>query len=78
MKDYYKISEISKLYGIGADSLRYYERAGIITPKRGENGYRLYGLKDIYKLSVLRDLMALDFSVAQAKDRRRNISTGRT
>ena len=27
MKDYYKISEISKLYGIGADSLRYYERA---------------------------------------------------
>ena len=39
MKDYYKISEISRLYGIGADSLRYYERAGIITPKRGENGY---------------------------------------
>lgn len=68
MKDYYKISEISKLYDIGADSLRYYERAGIITPKRGENGYRLYSLKDIYKLSVLRDLMELGFSVAQAKE----------
>ena len=78
MKDYYKISEISKLYGIGADSLRYYERAGIITPKRGENGYRLYGLKDIYKLSVLRDLMALDFSVAQAKEYLEGQNVGKT
>lgn len=78
MKDYYKISEISKLYGIGADSLRYYERAGIITPKRGENGYRLYGLKDIYKLSVLRDLMALDFSVAQAKEYLDGQNVGKT
>ncbi len=78
MKDYYKISEISKLYGIGADSLRYYERAGIIAPKRGENGYRLYSLKDIYKLSILRDLMALDFSVAQVKEYLDGQNVGKT
>ena len=56
MKDYYKISEISKLYGIGVDSLRYYERLGLIHPKRDTNGYRLYHLKDIYKLNLIRDL----------------------
>ena len=29
MKEYYKINEISKLYGVGTDSLRYYEKLGI-------------------------------------------------
>ena len=47
MKDYYKINEISKLYGIGVDSLRYYEKLGILRPRRDTNGYRLYDLKDM-------------------------------
>ncbi len=68
MKDYYKINEISKLYGIGADSLRYYERIGVLKPRRGENGYRLYSLKDIYKLNIIRDLRRLDFSMKQIKE----------
>ena len=34
MKDYYTISEISKLYGIGTDSLRYYEEIGALEPKQ--------------------------------------------
>jgi len=68
MKNYYKISEISKLYDIGVDSLRYYERLGILTPKRDTNGYRLYNLTDLYKLNIIRDLRALDFSMNQIKD----------
>ena len=36
MKEYYKIGEISKLYNIGTDSLRYYEEVGILKPKRSE------------------------------------------
>lgn len=68
MKDYYKINEISKLYGIGVDSLRYYERIGVLKPRRGDNGYRLYSLKDIYKLNIIRDLRQLDFSMKQIKE----------
>ena len=68
MKDYYKINEISKLYGIGVDSLRYYERLGILKPRRDTNGYRLYDLKDMYKLTVIRDLRKLDFSMSQIKE----------
>lgn len=68
MKDYYKINEISKLYGIGVDSLRYYEKLGILKPRRDTNGYRLYDLKDMYKLTVIRDLRKLDFSMAQIKE----------
>lgn len=68
MKNYYKISEISKLYNIGVDSLRYYERLGILTPRRDTNGYRLYDLGDLYKLNIIRDLRSIDFSMAQIKD----------
>lgn len=68
MKDYYKINEISMLYGIGVDSLRYYETIGVLNPRRNSKGYRLYSLKDIYKLNVIRDLRRLDFSMSQIKD----------
>lgn len=68
MKDYYKINEISKLYGIGVDSLRYYEKIGILKPKRDVNGYRLYSLKDIYKLNIISDLRGLDFSMKQIRE----------
>ncbi|WP_101697039.1 MerR family transcriptional regulator [Clostridium minihomine] len=68
MKDYYKINEISKLYGIGVDSLRYYEKIGVLKPRRDTNGYRLYSLKDIYKLNIIRDLRQLDFSMKQIKE----------
>ena len=65
MKEYYTVSEISRLYGIGIDSLRYYEKIGALSPRRGENNYRLYSLKDIYRLNVIRDLLMLGFSVKQ-------------
>ncbi len=68
MKDYYKINEICKLYGIGADSLRYYEKIGVLNPKRDKNSYRLYSLKDIYKLNIIRDLRQLNFSMQQIKE----------
>ena len=32
MKQFYKIGEISKLYQIGPDSLRYYEELGLLNP----------------------------------------------
>ena len=66
-RDYYTISEISKLYGIGTDSLRYYEEAGALEPKRGKNNYRLYRLKDVYRLNIIRDLLQLGFSMKQVK-----------
>lgn len=67
MKTTYKISEISKLYGLGLDSLRYYEKLGILSPPREENNYRTYGLDDIWKLNMIKDLRRLDFSMAEIK-----------
>jgi len=67
MKDYYKINEISKLYGIGKDSLRYYEKIGILNPKRDYNGYRMYSFSDISTLNVINELKNLGFEIKRIK-----------
>ena len=36
LKPYFRIGELSALYHIGVDSLRYYEEIGLISPKRSE------------------------------------------
>ncbi len=63
MQRYYKIGEIAALYGIGTDAIRYYEELGLICPARGENGYRLYSIQDLWRLNVIRDLRELGFSM---------------
>lgn len=68
MKQYFKIGDISKLYQISTDSIRYYEELGLLTPKRGENGYRLYRLTDIWRLNMIRDLRALGFPMEKIRD----------
>ena len=67
MEKYFKIGEISKLYNIGVDSLRYYEEIGVITPERAESGYRLYSISDIWRLNVIRDLRELGFGMDKIK-----------
>lgn len=39
---YYTISEVAKLLGVSAHTLRYYEKEEIIVPQRNAHGERLY------------------------------------
>ena len=41
----YTIGDVSKRLGISRDSLRFYEKKGIITPQKLENGYRCYTMR---------------------------------
>ena len=68
MQNSYRIKEISQLFDIGPDSLRYYEEIGILKPRRGPNGYRLYGMNDIYRLNVIKDLRQIGFSMQLIKE----------
>lgn len=68
MKDYYKIGEISKIYGIGRDSLMYYEEIGILKPFRDKNGYRMYNLSDIWRLNLIKELRSLNFPMKKIKE----------
>lgn len=50
-----KIAEVSERYGISADTLRYYERIGLILPvNRSENGIRDYNELDVRRVEFIK------------------------
>ncbi len=50
-----KIAEVSKRYAISSDTLRYYERIGLIPPvNRNESGIRDYGETDVRRVEFIK------------------------
>ncbi len=50
-----KIAEVSERYGISQDTLRYYERIGLLLPvNRGANGIRDYNELDIRRVEFIK------------------------
>jgi len=53
--------------GIPADTLRYYDKEGIVSPKRHENGYRQYDDNDITSLKNVVVMKYAHFSLAEMR-----------
>lgn len=50
-----KIAEVSEQYGISADTLRYYERVGLIPPvNRNDSGIRDYNELDLRRVEFIK------------------------
>ena len=49
-KDRYLIGDVANLMGMSRDTLRHYEKRGLVTAKKAENGYRYYTEADISRL----------------------------
>ncbi|VAW59529.1 Transcriptional regulator, MerR family [hydrothermal vent metagenome] len=65
----YKIGEATKLTGLSADTLRYYEKYGL-TPgiARNTSGIRLYIDKDISRLKFIKRAQRINFSLEEIKN----------
>jgi MerR family transcriptional regulator/heat shock protein HspR len=53
---YYMISVVAKAYGIHPQTLRLYEREGLLKPSRTEGNTRLYSEEDLRQLEVILNL----------------------
>ena len=53
---FYMISVVSKAYGIHPQTLRLYEREGLLKPSRTEGNTRLYSEADLKQLEVILNL----------------------
>lgn len=63
-----KVAEFENAMGISRDTLRYYEKIGLLTsPGRGVNGYRVYGKEQIRDLHFIERGKALGFSLLEIK-----------
>jgi len=61
------IKQTTKITGLSADTLRYYEKEGIVSPKRHENGYRYYDEHDIMILKNIVVMKYAHFTLAEMK-----------
>ncbi len=53
----YVISVAARMIGVHAQTLRYYERAGLIAPSRSEGNRRYYSEHDLERLRRIKTLM---------------------
>ncbi len=63
-----KINEVEAQLGITKANLRFYEKQGLLSPQRSENGYRDYSEADIARLKDIIILRKLNIPVQQIED----------
>lgn len=60
-----RIGELAKATAVDVETIRYYERAGLLpSPERGDNGYRRYESDHLERLAFIRHCRALDMPLA--------------
>lgn len=56
--------ELARLTGVSTDTLRHYERKGLIDrPRRLPNGYRAYSPEDVHRVRLVRRALAVGFTL---------------
>ena len=64
-----KIGEIATQAGVSVDTVRFYERVGVLpAPARTESGYRDYEPGTVGRIRLTRDLQAIGFTLNDAVD----------
>ena len=64
-----QIGVVSRQTGLSIDTIRFYERSGILqAPRRSESGYRLFGHDDLQTLLFISRAHAMGFTLKEVKD----------
>ncbi|MBX3204052.1 MAG: heavy metal-responsive transcriptional regulator [Labilithrix sp.] len=65
----FTIGTLARRAGVGVQTVRYYERIGILPqPARQKGGYRRYGEEAVARLQFVRHAAQLGFSLAETKE----------
>jgi len=63
-KSFYRSGELAELAGVSTDTLRYYERKGVLVrPLRKANGYRQYPTTALQRVRLIRRALAVGFTL---------------
>ncbi|MBL8520073.1 MAG: MerR family transcriptional regulator, partial [Betaproteobacteria bacterium] len=63
------IGQAARQAGIGIDTVRYYEREGLLpTPRRTASGYRQFCAEEVDRLRFIRRAKALGFSLEEVRE----------
>lgn len=65
----FKIGELARLTGSQVETIRYYEREGLLpAPARSEGNYRLYGDAHVDRLQFIRHCRSLDMTLDEIRE----------
>ncbi|MBY0393129.1 MAG: hypothetical protein B7Y36_16265 [Novosphingobium sp. 28-62-57] len=65
----FKIGELAAAAEVGRDTIRYYERLGLLqASSRSQAGYRLYNDDELARLKFIRSVQDLGFTLEQTRD----------
>ncbi len=69
MKQYFTIGEAAKAVRTTAETLRHYDRIGLVKPSRTDEwtNYRYYTEQDIVRLNTVRALQLMDLPLREIK-----------
>ena len=63
------IGALAKRAGVGIDTVRYYERAGLLSPRtRLSSGYRRYSELELARLRFIRRAQSLGFTLKEVRE----------
>ncbi len=70
MKNFFSISETAKMAGMTAETLRHYDRIGLVKPCKVDKwtGYRYYSRQDVVRLDTIRALRCMDLTLSEIKE----------
>ncbi len=74
----YTVGKVAMLSNVTTDTLRFYEKKGLITPKlRTASGYRLYNEDAVHRVRFIKQAQSYGFSLSDARKLLRQINAGK-
>ena len=65
---HFTIGKLAKKAGVKIDTVRFYERKGLIKQPSNTSGYRKYPLEDAIKIRFIKRTQELGFTLKEAKE----------
>lgn len=62
-RDVWRVGDLAQAAGVSADTLRHYERKGLLRPQRSRNGYRAYPQHALERVRMIRQALAVGFTL---------------
>lgn len=68
-KDIYRIGDLAARIGVQPESIRYYERIGLLPKaRRSSGGYRVFTSEHLERVELIKKMQALGFSLAEIRE----------
>jgi DNA-binding transcriptional MerR regulator len=58
-----RAGDLARLTGVSTDTLRHYERKGLLAAQRQPNGYRVYAAQAVERVRLIRSALAIGFGL---------------